>query len=69
MGGGALYQNGIIFLWNNVIVVVVLLLATKSHTNRSHLSNIIPIHINIFKNTKKHLSPARDISFFYKRAP
>ena len=41
-----------------VVVVVVLLLTTKSHTNRSHVSNIftcvVIYSINIFVFCKKH---------------
>ena len=33
-----------------VVLVVVLLLTTKSHTNRSHVSNIFHMTSNIFKN-------------------
>ena len=46
------------FLTLLVVVVVVLLLTTKSHTNRSHVSNIFTCvgiySINIFVFCKKH---------------
>ena len=40
------------------VIVVVVLLTTKSHTNRSHVLNIFDMRRNIFKNIfvfcKKH---------------
>ena len=47
-----------------VVVVVVLLLTAKSHTNRSHVSNIFTC-IVIYSQTC--LSSARNMTFSYRR--
>ena len=52
--------------WINgvVVVVVVLLLTAKSHTNRSHVSNIFTCVV-IYSQTC--LSSARNMTFSYRR--
>ena len=47
-----------------VVVVVVLLLTAKSHTNRSHVSNIFTCVV-IYSQTC--LSSARNMTFSYRR--